>query len=83
MTNYRRANMGGATYFFTANLADRRETLLTEHIGLLRAAFQYMRDRHPCTTDAIVVLPDPLHVIWTLPAGDAEAKVNCGERANW
>ncbi len=72
MTNYRRANIAGAAYFFTANLADRRETLLTDHIGLLRAAFQYVRDRHPYTTEAIAILPEHLHVIWTLPAGDAD-----------
>jgi REP element-mobilizing transposase RayT len=29
MTNYRRANIAGATYFFTVNLADRRAALLT------------------------------------------------------
>ena len=72
MTNYRRVNIAGAAYFFTVNLADRREALLTEHVGSLRAAFQYVRDRHPYTTDATVILPDHLHVIWTLPEGDAD-----------
>ncbi len=72
MTNYRRANIVGAAYFFTVNLADRRETLLTEHIDSLRVAFQYVKDRHPYTTDAIVILPDHLHAIWTLPEGDAD-----------
>ncbi|HKB59895.1 MAG TPA: transposase [Gallionellaceae bacterium] len=72
MTNYRRSNIAGATYFFTVNLADRRKTLLTENVGLLRAAFQYVQERHPWTTEAIVILPDHLHAIWTLPPGDAD-----------
>jgi len=72
MTNYRRANVAGATYFFTANLLDRRSALLVEHIGLLHEALRYVQTRHPYTTDAMVVLPEHLHVIWTLPPGDAD-----------
>lgn len=71
MTNYRRSNIAGASYFFTANLADRSSALLFEQIALLRAAFKYVQARHPFTTDAIAVLPDHLHAIWTLPAGDS------------
>ncbi len=39
---------------------------------LLRAAFRETRRRHPFTIDAIVVLPDHLHAVWTLPEGDAD-----------
>jgi putative transposase len=53
-------------------LADRRLALLTEHIGLLRAAFRQVRAHHPFTIEAIVILPDYLHAIWTLPEGDAD-----------
>lgn len=69
MTNYRRSNIAGASYFFTVNLADRSSAWLIEQIALLRAAFKYAQARHPFTIDAIVVLPDHLHAIWTLPAG--------------
>jgi putative transposase len=72
MTNYRRNFVIGGSYFFTVNLFDRRSCLLTEQIGLLRAAFRYTRARHPFTVEAIVVLPDHLHAIWTLPEGDAD-----------
>ncbi len=72
MTSYRRANIAGATYFFTVNLADRRESLLTDHIGLLKNAFRYARDRHPFAMEAVVILPDHLHAIWTLPPGDSD-----------
>ena len=70
MTNYRRNFVPGGSYFFTVNLADRRSRLLTENIDLLRAAFRYARGRHPFAIDAIVVLPDHMHAIWTLPEGD-------------
>ena len=72
MPDYRRAHLPGATYFFTVNLADRRQRLLTEHVNALRAAFRLARVRHPFAIDAIVILPDHLHTIWTLPDGDAD-----------
>ena len=70
MTSYRRNFVRGGTFFFTVNLAERRLQLLTEHIGLLRAAFRFTKARHPFTIDAIVILPDYLHAIWSLPEGD-------------
>ena len=72
MTNYRRNFVAGGSYFFTVNLADRRLRLLTDHIDLLRAAFRETRTRHPFMIDAVVVLPDHLHVIWTLPERDRD-----------
>jgi REP-associated tyrosine transposase len=72
MANYRRHFVAGGHYFFTVNLADRRLRLLTEHIEPLRAAFRYARVRHPFAIDAIVVLPDHLHAIWTLPESDSD-----------
>ncbi|HEX3952611.1 MAG TPA: transposase [Stellaceae bacterium] len=72
MTNYRRHVVPGGSYFFTANLADRRQRLLVENIDLLRTAFRYVRLRHSFTIDAIVVLPEHLHTIWTLPDGDGD-----------
>jgi putative transposase len=72
MTNYRRNFVPGGSYFFTVNLADRRLRLLTDHVDLLRVAFRDTRARHPFTIDAVVVLPDHLHVMWTLPDGDRD-----------
>jgi putative transposase len=72
MTNYRRNFVRGATYFFTINLSDRRLRLLTENIERLRDAVRYTQKRHPFTIDAIVVLPDHLHAVWSLPEGDAD-----------
>jgi REP-associated tyrosine transposase len=72
MIYYRRNFVSGASYFFTVNLDDRKSHVLTDHIGELRAAFRYVRQRHPFALDAIVVLPDHLHAIWTLPDGDSD-----------
>jgi putative transposase len=70
MTNYRRNFVPGGTYFFTVNLADRRMALLICHIAVLRRAFRVVRARHPFGIDAVVVLPDHLHCVWTLADDD-------------
>ena len=70
MTDYRRHRVRGGRYFFTVNLAERRLSLLTDHIELLRAAFRQIRSAHPFAIDAMVVLPDHLHAMWQLPEGD-------------
>ena len=72
MTNYRRNFLAGGSFFFTVNLAERRLRLLTDNIDKLRAAFRETRRHHPFEIAAMVVLPDHLHTIWTLPEGDAE-----------
>jgi putative transposase len=73
MTSYRRSHAPGATWFFTVNLAERSgNRLLVDHVAILRAAFARVRAHHPFEIDAIVVLPDHLHCLWRLPAGDAD-----------
>ena len=69
---YRRAFTPGGTYFFTVTLADRRSRLLVDCVDALRNAVAGVRARHPFTIDAIVVLPDHIHAIWTLPPSDAD-----------
>ena len=70
MVNYRRNYVPGGTYFFTVTLRDRSSRLLTAHIGLLREAFRVVRSKQPFRIEAVVVLPEHLHTIWTLPGGD-------------
>ncbi|MGE5220460.1 MAG: REP-associated tyrosine transposase [Chloroflexota bacterium] len=72
MANYRRNAFSGGSYFFTVNLADRRSQLLTHNIAWLRSAFRFVAKQHPFTLDAVVVLPEHLHCIWTLPSDDAD-----------
>jgi putative transposase len=72
MPNYRRAWIPGGTFFFMVALADRRQSLLVSHIASLRQAFLTVRCRHTFDIRAIVVLPEHLHAIWTLPPGDCD-----------
>jgi putative transposase len=70
---YRRSKTKGATYFFTLVTHNRRKILCqSENIDLLRKSFRYVMQKHPFKIDAIVILPDHLHCIWTLPEGDAD-----------
>ena len=73
MRHYIRARRHAATYFFTVNLQQRDgNRMLVEKIVELRAAFKKVRREHPFEVDAIVVLPDHLHAMWTLPVEDAD-----------
>jgi putative transposase len=60
----------GGTFFFTVTLADRRSSTLVDHIASLRAAFRVTRNERPFTIDAVVILPEHLHAIITLPPDD-------------
>ena len=70
--HYRRSNIKGASYFFTVNLAQRRSRLLVEQIDSLRHVMNEVKHRHPFRLEAMVVLPEHLHALWTLPEGDRD-----------
>jgi putative transposase len=72
MVLYRRNRVAGGTYFFTVTLRNRSSDALVQHVDLLRDAFRSVRTERPFTIDAIVILPEHLHTIWTLPEGDAD-----------
>ncbi len=67
---YRRANVTGGTYFFTVNLANRKNTLLIDEFDKLRIVINKVKKQHPFKLEALVILPDHLHAIWTLPVHD-------------
>ena len=67
---YRRMINPGGTYFFTVNLQHRKSNLLVEYIDQLRLAFRHANYHYPFTIDALVILPDHLHMIMTLPEHD-------------
>lgn len=73
---YRRDYTAGATYFFTV-VTFRRALLFNrpEAVAGLRAAFYGEMARRPFQIDAIVIMPDHLHAIWTLPAGDMDYSI--------
>ena len=62
----------GGTYFFTVRLRDARADLLVRHIDILRDATRLCRKRWPFAIPAAVILPNQLHMIWGLPAEDAD-----------
>jgi|SRR5581483_8977734 len=72
MVRYRRSFLAGGTFFFTVTLADRRSSVLVDHIAALRNAFRVTRRERPFAIEAIVVLPDHLHAVLTLPGADAD-----------
>jgi putative transposase len=72
MPQYIRVFVPGGTFFFTVALLERRRNLLTENIDNLREVFKAARQRRPFIIEAIVLLPDHLHCILTLPSGDAD-----------
>ena len=72
MTSYRRAKTPGGVYFFTVNLAERQQATLVEHIDLLKRSLRDEKKAHPFQIDALVILPDHLHAVLTLPDGDAD-----------
>jgi putative transposase len=75
---YRRSNTAGATYFITVNLTERRSTTLIDKIDVLRDAFRLVKSRHTVDIDAMVVLPDHLHLLMTLPPDDANFSMRIG-----
>ena len=69
---YRRAFVPGGRYFFTV-VTNQRHKFFTHDapVDCLHHAFRGVMSKYPFTIDAIVILPDHLHCIWTLPPGDA------------
>jgi putative transposase len=70
---YRRAFVPGGSFFFTV-VTERRRPLFNDkaNVNLLREAFRTVKNKRPFTLDAIVVMPDHLHCIWTLPPRDGD-----------
>lgn len=73
MPNYRRHHVHGGTYFFTLK-TENNAPLFAElrNVRLLGAVFRETIARWPFEMTAVVLLPDHLHALWTLPPGDAD-----------
>ena len=70
--NYRRNLQPGGTFFFTVVTAHRVPIFKDpSRVELLQQAVRQTKRLHPFDMVAWVVLPDHLHMIWTLPPGDA------------
>ncbi len=71
MTDYRRHRQKGGSYFFTVVTEGRRPFLAGDaSVARLREAMRLVMASHPFSVEAMVVLPDHLHALWSLPEGD-------------
>ena len=70
---YRRAKCSGSTCFFTL-VTHNRSAILRDLsiINTIQDSFKRVMQKHLFIIDAIVILPDHLHCLWTLPAEDAD-----------
>jgi putative transposase len=70
MADYRRARVAGGTYF----VAHSRARIFDDAFArrLLGEKFRVCQRDRPFEINAIVLLPEHLHAIWTLPSGDAD-----------
>src|SRR6188474_2620220 len=72
MSDYRRWRVEGGTYFFTV-VAHSRAPLFADSAArkLLGDKIRDCQLEWPFDVNAIVLLPEHLHAIWTLPSGDS------------
>jgi putative transposase len=79
VSNYRRARVPGGTYFLTV-VTEHRATFLCQNTARIcfRSALESCRQRWPFTIDAIVLLPEHIHTMWTLPPGDSDFPMRWG-----
>ena len=72
MPEYRRPKFAGGTFFFTVVTFNRLPILIDETArAILHSAWMEIGGRFPFQTEAVVLLPNHIHCIWTLPDGDA------------
>jgi putative transposase len=71
MPNYRRIRKPGGTYFFTVVTYARQPVFQNgEARSGLRRIVEKAQSQHPFYIEAMVLLPEHLHSMWTLPEGD-------------
>jgi len=73
LSDYRRCYVPGGSYFFTVVTA-RRAGILANDLArdCLRDAIHYCQQLLPFRVDAMVILPDHIHAIWTMSAEDCD-----------
>jgi putative transposase len=73
MSDYRRAYSPGGTFFFTVVTHDRQPILCgTDARNHLRSVMRECQQTWPFEVQALVLLPEHLHTIWTLPEEDSD-----------
>ena len=73
LSDYRRCYVPGGSYFFTV-VTERRTGILANDSArdCLRNAIRNCQQSLPFRVDALVMLPDHIHTIWTLPTDDCD-----------
>ena len=71
---YKRIFADGYSYFLTV-VTHRRKPILIEHVKLLRYAFKLSKKKYDYKIDAIVVLPDHLHMVITPKVASDYSKI--------
>jgi putative transposase len=79
MSNYRRAYVAGGSFFFTL-VTERRVPIFRSKIACdcLGTALRDCQKRWSFRLDALVLLDDHLHAMWTLPDGDTDYSMRWG-----
>jgi len=73
MPEYRRVRIPGGTFFFTVVTFKRKPILTTELVrSVLKEVWHEIKERYPFDLDALCLLPDHLHCMWTLPENDSD-----------
>jgi len=73
MPRYLRPKMAGGTFFFTVVIFLRRTFFARESSRrILIQAIREVQELYPLTIEALVLLPDHLHSLWTMPEGDKD-----------
>jgi putative transposase len=76
VANYHRAYSNGGIYFFTVVTYERYPIFMQESaIQLLESCFEKEKQVYPFVTNAMVILPDHIHTIWTLPDDDCDFSI--------
>lgn len=80
MPEYRRSYLPGGTFFFTLVTFDRRPIFADQRARNLFYEIQAkVRAKHPFETTAFCLLPDHIHLVWTLPEGDSNYSLRLNE----
>jgi putative transposase len=80
MPEYHRSLIPGGTFFFTVVTHQRMPILILPGARtILHNAWISVYRRFPFTTEAICLLPDHIHCIWTLPEGDSNYTLRWSE----
>ena len=76
MPNFRRMVRPGGTFFFTLVTAGRRPLFDEQRARvLLGTCLRDQRTTRPFVVEAVVLMPDHFHTMWTLPEDDSDFSI--------